>query len=89
MNIFNNIFKNIFKDNSKKNTINNNNLKDNLKGNLKDTVNINIVNIKYTVEQLDKLFPKIQIKPETSINSVMYNEGQRSIIDFLKSKENL
>lgn len=32
------------------------------------------------------MFPPTQPTPETPINQIMYRSGQRSIVDFIKSR---
>ena len=64
------------KNNSNKNNIN------------RDIINkVSVKNIDYSVEELDKLFSSIKITPTTSTSAVMFNAGQRSVIDFLLGKE--
>lgn len=46
-----------------------------------------IDNLKYTVKDLDKIFPALDIKPTSSVEAIMFNAGQRSVISFLLSKE--
>lgn len=58
--------------------------KDNLKNIYNDIV---INNIKYSVKDLDKLFPVLEIKPTSTVEEIMFNAGQRSVIKFLLSKE--
>ncbi len=46
-----------------------------------------IDNLKYTVKDLDSIFPALDVKPTTSLEAIMFNAGQRSVISFLLSKE--
>jgi hypothetical protein len=48
---------------------------------------ISINNLRYTVTDLDNIFPALDVKPTTSLEAIMFNAGQRSVISFLLSKE--
>jgi len=66
---------------SKNNTTTNTISKDN------SSKDILIDNLKYTVKDLDNIFPALDVKPTTSLEAIMFNAGQRSVISFLLSKE--
>ena len=69
------------KNNSTTNINRSSNSKDNIRK------NISIDNIKYTVQDIDNIFPVLDIKPTSTIEEIMFNAGQRSVIAFLLSKE--
>ena len=38
------------------------------------------------LSELDRLFPSIKVTPTTTTEEIMFNSGQRDIIDFIKNK---
>ena len=49
------------------------------------TLNIGLT-VERLLEELEDMFPPSQPTPETPINQIMYRSGQRSIVDFIKSR---
>ena len=41
---------------------------------------------KAVLQQLEETFPPVNPGPGDSINTIMYRSGQRSVIEFLKTK---
>lgn len=52
----------------------------------KDTNKTLYLDDKRVMEDLDKLFPQLEIKPNTTQQEVMYNAGQRMIIQHINYK---
>ena len=40
------------------------------------------------IKELDKLFPTYNPTPSDNIQNIMFKAGQRSVIEFLKSRNN-
>ena len=41
---------------------------------------------KAVLQQLEETFPPVNPSPSDSISTIMYRSGQRSVIEFLKTK---
>lgn len=46
-----------------------------------------LITIKELIEWLDQVFPLVAVNPKMTINDVMYNSGQRDVINILLKLE--
>ena len=44
------------------------------------------LNVRRLLEELEDVFPPVNPSPDTSLNSIMYQAGQRSVLEWIENR---